>query len=75
MGDLLTNLKWVGEHFGMAGLILVAWMWTSKQERDMIKDLQNKLFTLGDKSADVMAKVKVLLQERLPGRSKDDEEG
>ena len=64
--DLLDLVKTYGS-FGIAGLILLAWMVDSKRKDKMISDLTNKLFSLGQTTAEVTTKLTVLIQERLPG--------
>lgn len=70
----LSTIQWIGEHFGLAGLILGAWVWDSMRKEKILKDAYQKLYEVSSKSIEVMTKIKTILQERLPGHTRDEED-
>jgi len=69
----VLNIIELGKWFGLPGLILGAWIWDSTRKERILKEAYDRYYDLLTKVVEALAKMRVILQERLPGRGNSEE--
>lgn len=70
----ITALKEFGEKFGLAGVILICWMWSDYRKENRLAELVGNYHVLAEKTLKTLTKVKLMMQLKLTGALDDEDE-
>ena len=72
--SMIDSLKMFGEKFGLAGVILLCWMWTDYRKEKQLVALVGNYHILAEKALKTLTKVKLMMQLKLTGALDDEDE-